>query len=92
MRLSYPPYHVLVAKVSGVAYAIEDSCAHAGASLAQGARQGDRVACPMHGYLFDLRSGKLVEPEGFCDDQRPFVVREDGEDYVVYDPVAITVR
>jgi nitrite reductase/ring-hydroxylating ferredoxin subunit len=89
VRIHHPPFHVLVSLVNGEPCAIEDACNHAGASLSEGARLGDCVACPMHGYLFDLASGQLVEPQGFCDDQRCLVARTTEGDYVsVWDPGA----
>ena len=42
----------------------------------------------MHGYVFDLVSGALVEPTGLCDDQRRFVAVFDGDDVAVWDPGA----
>jgi nitrite reductase/ring-hydroxylating ferredoxin subunit len=82
IRLAYEPFHVLVALVSNdppAAVAIEDACNHAGASLSEGERvRGDCVACPMHGYVFELRTGRLVEPRGLCNDQRTFVTRIEG--------------
>jgi hypothetical protein len=39
----------------------------------------------MHGYVFELESGRLIEPRGLCDDQRRLVARLDGEDVVVWD-------
>ena len=88
VRLEWPPFHVLVALVDGAPVAIEDACNHAGASLAEGDRKGVCVSCPMHGYLFDLRTGALVQPRGLCDDQRAFVAKVDGPDVVVWDPGA----
>jgi nitrite reductase/ring-hydroxylating ferredoxin subunit len=88
VRLEWPPFHVLVALVDGAPVAIEDACNHAGASLAEGDRKGVCVSCPMHGYLFDLRTGALVEPRGLCDDQRAFVAKADGQDVEVWDPGA----
>jgi nitrite reductase/ring-hydroxylating ferredoxin subunit len=88
VRLEWPPFHVLVTLVEGVPRAIEDACNHAGASLAEGERDGSCVACPMHGYRFDLASGRLVEPRGLCDDQRTFEALLEGDEVVVYDPGA----
>jgi nitrite reductase/ring-hydroxylating ferredoxin subunit len=86
VRLEYPPFHVLVALVDGEPVAIEDACNHAGASLSEGERQGDCVSCPMHGYVFELATGRLVAPRGLCDDQRRFIVRVVGDSVVVWDP------
>jgi nitrite reductase/ring-hydroxylating ferredoxin subunit len=88
VRIDYPPFHVLVALVDGDPYAIEDACNHAGASLSEGERQGACVACPMHGYVFELATGRLVLPRGLCGDQRSFVARWIGDDVVVWDPGA----
>jgi len=87
-RLPWPPFDVLVAIVDGRPAAIEDACNHAGASLSEGDRQGGCVACPMHGYRFELATGRLVEPRGLCDDQRAFVARLEGREVVVWDPGA----
>jgi nitrite reductase/ring-hydroxylating ferredoxin subunit len=89
VRLPYPPFHVLVALVGEVPCAIEDACNHAGASLSEGGRDGTCVSCPMHGYIFELSTGRLVEPRGLCGDQRLFVARLGGDnrgEVVVWDP------
>ena len=86
VRLEWPPFDVLVTLVDGEPYAIEAACNHAGANLQEGERRGSRVICPMHGYQFDLTSGRLVEPRGLCDDQRRFVARVVGDEIVVWDP------
>ena len=86
VRLRYPPFDVLVALVEGEPCAIEDACNHAGASLSEGERLGDCVACPMHGYVFEIATGRLVRPRGLCSDQRLFVARLEGDDVTVWDP------
>lgn len=86
VRLSYPPFDVLVALVEGKPCAIEDACNHAGASLSEGERESDCIACPMHGYVFEIATGRLVQPRGLCSDQRLFVARLEGDDVTVWDP------
>jgi nitrite reductase/ring-hydroxylating ferredoxin subunit len=96
VRLDDPPFHVLVAIVEDTPCAIEDACNHAGASLSEGERRGGpdhaplrcltQVVCPMHGYIFDLVTGRLVAPRGLCGDQRRLSARFDGDDVVVWDP------
>jgi len=43
--------------IQGNFYAIEDSCPHQGASLANGKLDGTTVACRAHGLRFDLATG-----------------------------------
>ncbi|MBW0088151.1 bifunctional 3-phenylpropionate/cinnamic acid dioxygenase ferredoxin subunit [Pseudonocardia sp. KRD-184] len=54
-----PP--IAVFNVDGVLYAIDDTCSHAQASLADGDVDGCHVECPFHASAFDLRTG---EPDG----------------------------
>jgi nitrite reductase/ring-hydroxylating ferredoxin subunit len=93
LRLDHPPFHVLVTLVDDKACAIEDACNHAGASLSEGEREGGCVACPMHGYRFELATGRLIAPRGLCPNQRQFLARLVGEDVVVWDdgPEAVIV-
>ena len=85
VRLPYPPYDVAVVWVDGAPLAIEDACNHAGASLAEGWLEDACIVCPMHGYVFELRTGKLLRPKGLCGDQRTFVTKLEGDEVAVYD-------
>lgn len=38
--------------------AIDDTCPHEGASLGEGLLHEGRVICPLHSWVFDLRSGR----------------------------------
>lgn len=91
-RLAYPPFDVLLVNADGEVYAIEDACNHAGASLAEGQLRGCRITCPMHGYVFDVRTGELVIPRGLCGNQRTFQVVREADDWVVYDTIAPSFR
>jgi 3-phenylpropionate/trans-cinnamate dioxygenase ferredoxin subunit len=51
--------------VGGTIYAIEDTCTHAGASLAEGTVEGTKVTCPWHGAEFDLTNGSALTPPAF---------------------------
>ena len=91
VRVPYPPYDVCVTRRGGRFFAMEDACNHAGASLADGVIIRDCISCPMHGYLFSLETGELVSPKGLCEDQRAFVVEEEGDDLVIWDPFEVVV-
>jgi nitrite reductase/ring-hydroxylating ferredoxin subunit len=53
---------IAVFNVGGTYYAIDDTCTHRGASLAEGTLQGTEVTCPWHGARFDLISGAPLGP------------------------------
>jgi 3-phenylpropionate/trans-cinnamate dioxygenase ferredoxin component len=86
-RVDYPPFDVLIVNLDGVPYAIDDTCNHAGESLFRGELDGCQIACPAHGYIFDVRTGRLLLPAGLCDNQRTFDVTVEGDDFAVYDEV-----
>ncbi len=43
-------------------FALDDTCTHAEASLAEGWVEDCQVECPLHGAAFDLRSGDALCP------------------------------
>lgn len=43
-----------------VVHALKDTCSHAGGPLSQGPLDGDRITCPWHGSVFDLRDGRVL--------------------------------
>lgn len=48
---------IVVFNVAGTLRAIDNSCPHNGASLANGQLEGCMLSCPAHGLRFDLRTG-----------------------------------
>jgi len=48
---------VAVFNADGTFYAIDDTCTHQDASLADGWLEGCQVECPLHASAFDLRTG-----------------------------------
>jgi 3-phenylpropionate/trans-cinnamate dioxygenase ferredoxin subunit len=52
--------------VDGTVYALEDSCPHAGSSLAAGKLDGAIVTCRAHGLRFDVRTGRMPGVNGLC--------------------------
>lgn len=41
-------------------YALRNSCLHRGGPVATGCLEGDTLACPWHGYQYNLTSGELL--------------------------------
>ncbi len=52
---------VLIANTEGQFYAVDELCSHEDATLCQGALQGLRIKCPLHGSRFDLLTGQPLE-------------------------------
>ncbi len=46
----------------GEIFAIDDTCTHQDASLADGWLEGCEVECPLHASRFDLRTGRVDAP------------------------------
>ncbi len=91
VRLPHPPFDIVVVWREGRVFALEDACNHAGASLAEGWIEGCNIVCPMHGYVFELASGKLLRPLGLCGDQRRYVAKIEGDEVCVYDDFELVV-
>jgi 3-phenylpropionate/trans-cinnamate dioxygenase ferredoxin subunit len=51
-----------VFRVDGELFAIDDTCTHQDASLADGWVEGCAVECPLHAACFDLRTGMPSGP------------------------------
>jgi nitrite reductase (NADH) small subunit len=44
-------------------FALVDRCPHRGGPLSQGIVQGHAVACPLHGWVIELDSGRAEAPD-----------------------------
>lgn len=53
---------IAVFHANGAYYAIDDTCTHQDASLADGWVEGCLVECPLHASCFDLRTGEPTQP------------------------------
>lgn len=69
---------VVLFNIEGVIHAIDNSCPHNGASLANGRLDGHVLQCPAHGLRFDLVTGCVVGAPGLCVTKLP-VETIDGE-------------
>jgi nitrite reductase (NADH) small subunit len=64
-----------------VVFALVDKCPHKGGPLSQGIVFGERVACPLHNWTIELKSGEAVAPDAGC--AKRFPVRVDAGDVYV---------
>jgi nitrite reductase/ring-hydroxylating ferredoxin subunit len=53
---------VVLTRVGDAVYACGDVCTHRGGPLGEGKLNGTRLACPWHGWMFDVRTGHCVFP------------------------------
>jgi nitrite reductase (NADH) small subunit len=51
---------------SDAVFALRDECPHKGGPLSQGIVFGESVACPLHNWCIDLKSGAAAAPDEGC--------------------------
>lgn len=56
---------IVVLNVHGQLFALENSCPHAGASIANGPCQGHILSCPAHGLKFNIQNGQCTASPDF---------------------------
>ena len=66
--------------VDGTFYAIDNECTHRGGYLGEGEINPDwsecAIECPLHGSVFDVRTGEVLSPPA-TDPARTYVVEVD---------------
>ena len=53
---------IVLVRVGDAVHACGDVCPHRGGWLSEGKLSGLRLACPLHGWIFDIRSGQCLFP------------------------------
>ena len=53
---------VVLVRVGDRVHALGEVCAHRGGPLSDGKLSGTRLACPWHGWMYDVRTGQCVFP------------------------------
>lgn len=53
---------ICVTRIGQEVFAIDDTCSHAEASLAEGEVSEYKIECWLHGAEFDLRTGQALTP------------------------------
>jgi 3-phenylpropionate/trans-cinnamate dioxygenase ferredoxin subunit len=51
---------ILVARIEGKYYAVQNKCPHFGGDLSEGKLEGTVVTCPRHGSQFNMIDGSVV--------------------------------
>ena len=58
-------YGIVVCRVNGELYALEDNCSHADTPLSEGRLRSHNLTCPLHGTSFDVRTGEHSGPPAY---------------------------
>jgi nitrite reductase (NADH) small subunit/3-phenylpropionate/trans-cinnamate dioxygenase ferredoxin subunit len=53
---------VVLARVGDQVHALGARCRHRGGPLGEGRLSGARLACPWHGWMYDVRTGQCLFP------------------------------
>ena len=51
---------VLLVNYEGTVYALDNRCPHLGGSLGDGILENEKIICPRHGSMYDVRTGQNV--------------------------------
>ena len=66
-------------------FAVQDMCTHELVPLCGGYIQGTLISCPLHGAVYDLKSGEVMAPPAF-EDLQTFKLKIEGTSISVKSP------
>ncbi len=73
---------LLIVRVEGQYYCLDDVCTHDGGTLGDGELDGFCIACPRHGAQFDIRNGQALTMPA-TEPTSSHIVRIDGDAILV---------
>jgi nitrite reductase/ring-hydroxylating ferredoxin subunit len=53
---------IALVRIGEQVHALGDVCSHQGGPLSEGNLKGTRLACPWHGWMYDVRTGQCLFP------------------------------
>jgi nitrite reductase/ring-hydroxylating ferredoxin subunit len=74
---------IVVCRVAGRLFALDDNCSHADTPLSEGRLRGYGLTCPLHGASFDVRDGSHSGPPAWEGVAAHEVIETDGVAVVV---------
>jgi 3-phenylpropionate/trans-cinnamate dioxygenase ferredoxin subunit len=86
LSVAFGDRRIALFRIGDSVHAIDDSCPHQGASLANGRLDGVFVKCPAHGLQFDVRSGCMKGNPGFG--AQSLSVQVQADQVLIDDPAA----
>lgn len=82
VRVDLDPAVAIFHTEDGEVFAVDDTCTHQDASLADGWLEGCEVECPLHASKFDLRTGRVDAPPAKRPVRTHAVTLSDGDIYL----------
>jgi len=67
--------------VDGTFYAIDNTCVHRGGPLGEGELTGETIACPWHGWEYNVKDGTCSTNPSAC--VKTYEVKVEGADITV---------
>ena len=77
--------NILICNTEEGFFAVQDMCTHALIPLCGGFIQGTLISCPLHGAVFDLKTGEVMAPPAF-EDLDTFILKIEGTSISVKNP------
>ena len=68
---------IVLSKVEGKVYAIDEICTHKGGPLDEGELNGYDLKCPWHYAVFDVRNGKVSDATVWATNVNSYTVKVD---------------
>lgn len=59
LQVEHDGLTLAVVRVNGEVFCVSDICTHEQAFLSEGFCEGHEIECPLHGSIFDVRSGEV---------------------------------
>ena len=72
---------ILLINIKGTFFAVENECPHQGSPMGAAVVKDGYIACPRHGYRFNLTDGKCAEHPEFV--LATFPVRLNGDEILI---------
>ncbi|MCP8316584.1 MAG: non-heme iron oxygenase ferredoxin subunit [archaeon] len=73
---------IMIANLGGRFYAMGNRCTHQGCLLSKGTLEEEKVSCPCHFSVFDVKTGKVIRPPALKP-QPTYEVKVQGNDILI---------
>lgn len=83
IQVAVGEYSVLLARLDDGVYATENQCSHANSTLDDGRFRLGRISCPLHGLIFDFRTGQVMGGNLTMTGLRTFDTKVEGDQVYV---------